>query len=89
MHLTEEFMKYLLVPAMIFGLAVASGQTFADDAVSTAGKAQQQKIMAECMKKQSSANSQMTKDQIQKRCDDEIQAQKDANDKTPGAAPQS
>ena len=81
-------MKYLLVSTMLLGFAGASGQAFADDAVTTAGKAQQQKVMAECMRKQSSANSQMTKEQMQKRCDDQMQAQKDASDKTPGAGSQ-
>jgi hypothetical protein len=81
-------MKYILVSAMILGVAGASGQAFADDTVTTSGKAQQQKVMAECMRKQSSANSQMTKEQIQRMCDDQIQAQKDTNNKTPGAGPQ-
>ena len=80
-------MKSLLAILFIAGSAGLGAQTLADDVVSTAGKAQQEKVMAECMKKQAVTGSKMSQQDIKKVCQEQMQAQKDANDKTAGTPP--
>jgi uncharacterized membrane protein (DUF106 family) len=81
-------MKSLLASVAVFALVGVAAQTFADDVVTTSGKAQQRKVMQECMKKQAAADSTMSKADIKKTCQDQMQAQKDANDKSSGAPAQ-
>jgi hypothetical protein len=69
------------------GLIGAAGPALADDVVSAAGKAQQNKVMEECMTKQAQSNAQMSKDDLRKMCQEQMQAQKDNTDKMSGAPP--
>jgi pentapeptide MXKDX repeat protein len=77
-------MNRLFTSISILGLSALAGHTFAGDAVSTAGMAQQNKVMEECMSKQAAANSKMSKPAMQKRCEDQMKAQKDNEDKMSG-----
>jgi hypothetical protein len=71
----------------IVGLITLAVPALADDVVSAAGKAQQNKVMQECMTKQGVSNAQMSKEDVQKICQQQMQAQKDSADKTTGSPP--
>jgi uncharacterized membrane protein (DUF106 family) len=64
---------------------LAAGHAFADDTVTAAGKAQQRKVMQECMKKQKAASTEMSKADIERICQEQMQAQKDENAQSSGA----
>jgi hypothetical protein len=68
------------------GLICLASPALADDVVTSAGKAQQNKIMEECMAKQATSNAHMSKSDRQKACQEQMQAQKDNDDKTSGAS---
>jgi hypothetical protein len=81
-------MNRLLVPIAMVGLICVASPAFADDDVVTAaGKAQQNKVMEECMTKQAASNAQMSKADLRKVCEEQMQAQKDSADKMSGAPP--
>lgn len=81
-------MKSLFASIAVVACIGMSAQTFADDVVTTSGKAQQRKVMQECMKKQAAENAGMSKADLRKVCADQMQAQKNANEKTSGAPAQ-
>jgi Na+-translocating ferredoxin:NAD+ oxidoreductase RnfG subunit len=80
-------MNRILVFSAMVGLLGAAVPTFADDVVTAAGKAQQNKVMEECMTKQAESNTQMSKADLRKKCQEQMQAQKDSADKMSGAPP--
>ena len=79
-------MNRIFTPFAMVGLLCIATPGFADDVVTSAGKAQQNKVMEECMAKQATDNAQMSKADRQKMCQEQMQAQKDNDDKTSGAS---
>jgi hypothetical protein len=77
----------IFAPFAIVGLISIAGQAIGDDVVTTAGKAQQNKVMEECMTKQAASNAAMSKADLRKVCEEQMQAQKDNTDKMSGAPP--
>jgi len=74
---------FALLP--IVGIVGFASQAPADDVVAAAGTAQQNKVMEECITKHSAANSKMSRADLEKICQDQMNAQKDSDKKTSGA----
>jgi hypothetical protein len=83
----ENYMNRIFASLAIVGLVTLAVPALADDVVSSAGKAQQSKVMQECMTKQAESHAQMSKEDLRQICQQQMQAQKDSNDKTSGAPP--
>jgi hypothetical protein len=87
MSIQENYMNRIFAPFVVVAVIGIAGPALADDVVTTAGKAQQNKVMEECMAKQATSNAQMSKADLRKICEEQMQAQKDSADKTSGAPP--
>jgi hypothetical protein len=85
LHQQENYMNRIFASFAIVGLATLAVPALADDVVTAAGKAQQNKVMKECMTKQADSNAQKSKADLQKICQQQMQAQTDSADKTSGA----
>jgi hypothetical protein len=83
-HSLEIFMNRILAPLAIAGFMLTASYAFADEEVSEAGMAQQHKMLQACVAKRQASHTQMTKDEIDKACRDEIKSHKDSQDKMSG-----
>lgn len=68
-------------------LLTASVTAGADDMVSASGKAQQRKVMEECVHQQAEGNGKMSKEEMRRTCEQQMRAQQEANRKSTGAPP--
>ena len=71
--------------AVVAASAGWAGQALPDDMVTSAGKAQQNKVMAECMKRQSADNPRTARADMERTCQEQMRAQRKADDKMSGA----